>query len=707
MDDQVIRKKRNRRFFVLGLMVLVVVSVWDALLPVQAAQQATSTPRKRALLIGISKYPQTGPNPWRPLNTHQDVVLLKDALAVHGFATDDVMVLEDGDATADGIRTAFRKHLIEQAKPGDTLFFHFSGHGQQVPDDNGDEIDGLDETLVPANATDQRATEGAKTNLRDDEIGIWLKTLADKLRGPDGKLRGSVTVSLDSCFSGTATRGELVERGHGWDEAIDGPKPPIKSANRGTELAGSLQDIDCEVQFLSAALSTQTAKERNGMGVFSRSLIRALSRADNQTNYRALLDDILYEVAQSGVRDQTPGLEGNGDLLLFRGEARKHERTTRVVAVDGDTITIAAGQLHLVTVGSIYAVHRAGNDPLSEENKLGEADVIAVDAAQSVLKLRTGPKLPRDATAPTVLLRARVVETAHRFADSPLRVRLSGVPSELENALKVSPVLTVKNSTDPQYDVELRAEQGLIGLYRPESKDRFAKVPFGPTAVATLDLLLRAEWRWRSLASLRIEDAAAQVKLRIVPVQCPTGSPPKGQLLTERTDVPKAEPLRLRAEDCFQLELHNPTANKLWATVLQLSPDGSIEPAFPHPRRFGEHLIPPNQKKRIPTPYVYKVELSAEHKHERSTFKVFATTEPLDLSPLIQQAYDLSRIPAQDRGPARAELDQKRASVPSKLGPLSQLLIETTLGERKGTMLPTSLDAWGVTTTALDQDAKP
>eukprot|EP01065_Artemidia_motanka_P021706 TRINITY_DN2595_c0_g1_i1.p1 TRINITY_DN2595_c0_g1~~TRINITY_DN2595_c0_g1_i1.p1 ORF type:complete len:443 (+),score=142.00 TRINITY_DN2595_c0_g1_i1:65-1393(+) len=39
--------------------------------------------------------------------------------------------------------------LAENAEPGDTVFFHYSGHGTQVKDLDGDEEDGMDEALVP------------------------------------------------------------------------------------------------------------------------------------------------------------------------------------------------------------------------------------------------------------------------------------------------------------------------------------------------------------------------------------------------------------------------------------------------------------------------------------------------------------------------------------------------------------------------------
>jgi hypothetical protein len=39
--------------------------------------------------------------------------------------------------------------LSRDAQPGDALFVHYSGHGGNVRDTNGDEADGYDETLVP------------------------------------------------------------------------------------------------------------------------------------------------------------------------------------------------------------------------------------------------------------------------------------------------------------------------------------------------------------------------------------------------------------------------------------------------------------------------------------------------------------------------------------------------------------------------------
>ncbi len=39
--------------------------------------------------------------------------------------------------------------LVKDARPNDSLFFHYSGHGGQTKDLDGDEEDGYDEVIYP------------------------------------------------------------------------------------------------------------------------------------------------------------------------------------------------------------------------------------------------------------------------------------------------------------------------------------------------------------------------------------------------------------------------------------------------------------------------------------------------------------------------------------------------------------------------------
>jgi len=143
---------------------------------------------KRALLIGINNYLAV-PKLRGSLN---DVETMKRVLTTRwGFLDEHIVTLIDEAATRKGIISALEQ-LVKQAGPNDTVYVHYSGHGSQVVDLNGDEQeDGLDETLVPQ--------DGRTTNIRDitdDELNEIFYLL---------KARHALVV-LDSCHSGTATR---------------------------------------------------------------------------------------------------------------------------------------------------------------------------------------------------------------------------------------------------------------------------------------------------------------------------------------------------------------------------------------------------------------------------------------------------------------------------------------------------------------------
>ena len=72
----------------------------------------------------------------------------------YGFAHDDMVVLTDDQQNPAGRPTRANiiramHWLVAGAQPNDSLFLHFSGHGSQTEDLDGDEEDGLDETILP------------------------------------------------------------------------------------------------------------------------------------------------------------------------------------------------------------------------------------------------------------------------------------------------------------------------------------------------------------------------------------------------------------------------------------------------------------------------------------------------------------------------------------------------------------------------------
>lgn len=146
--------------------------------------------RKRAVLCGAN---YRGHN--KSLKGSINDVLAMRYLLVDklGFPNASVIVLTENEKdifripTKANIRAALR-WLVHSCQPGDSLVFHYSGHGSRVRDLDGDEIDGYDESLCPIDYE----TEG---RILDDEIN---ETIIRPL--PRGATLHAI---IDACHSGT------------------------------------------------------------------------------------------------------------------------------------------------------------------------------------------------------------------------------------------------------------------------------------------------------------------------------------------------------------------------------------------------------------------------------------------------------------------------------------------------------------------------
>lgn len=168
---------------------------------------------RHALLIGIGNYPKD--SGWNLIHGNNDIAIIRDALIRQGFSSENILQLIDSEATKENILLSFDK-LSECCQAGDVVYLHFSGHGQQITDLNGDEEDGFDEAWIPYDAKKVYVSgeyEG-ENHLTDDE----LNTLFTKLRVRVGA-RGKIIIVADACHSGSGSRGstddEVFVRGTG------------------------------------------------------------------------------------------------------------------------------------------------------------------------------------------------------------------------------------------------------------------------------------------------------------------------------------------------------------------------------------------------------------------------------------------------------------------------------------------------------------
>ena len=154
-------------------------------------QYSNCTGKRKALLIGINYIGQK--NALR--GCINDVHNVSGFLNQHyGYKREDMVILTDDQPNpvmhptrANMIRAM--DWLVKDAQPNDSLFFHYSGHGGQTEDLDGDEDDGFDEVIYPVDH--QRAGP-----IVDDEIHFrMVRPLRPGVR---------LTAIFDSCHSATA-----------------------------------------------------------------------------------------------------------------------------------------------------------------------------------------------------------------------------------------------------------------------------------------------------------------------------------------------------------------------------------------------------------------------------------------------------------------------------------------------------------------------
>lgn len=154
-----------------------------------------------AIVIGIGDYPAD--SGWNNINGDRDIEIIVPMLHKFGFPQDNIITLTNQSATKQNIKDAVYKNMIPKLHNGDIVYFHFSGHGQQISDLDGDEEDGWDEAMIPYDAKLSYDANGyrGENHIVDDELNSWLHDIRKRVG-----VRGKILVVLDACHSGGGSR---------------------------------------------------------------------------------------------------------------------------------------------------------------------------------------------------------------------------------------------------------------------------------------------------------------------------------------------------------------------------------------------------------------------------------------------------------------------------------------------------------------------
>lgn len=262
-----------------------------------AAVLPTDAITRRALVIGIGAYPEA--SGWKQINGDKDIPLVKEMLTVNGFSKQNIVELKNEQATCAAIK-AETENLIAKSQTGDYIYIHFSGHGQQITDLNGDEEDGFDEAWIPYDAQFSYA-EGkyeGQNHIIDDQLNQYLHRIREKV-GESGK----IIVVADACHSGGGSRAdedeveEYVIRGTS-DNFV------ISNSKKGTQI--TLFPI--EWTMISACKDYQSNYEYKGNGSLTYALYQQRTNFStiSAKNLRLKVKDCIANIVP---KTQTPVLE--------------------------------------------------------------------------------------------------------------------------------------------------------------------------------------------------------------------------------------------------------------------------------------------------------------------------------------------------------------------------------------------------------------
>ncbi|KAK4489359.1 hypothetical protein RD792_005166 [Penstemon davidsonii] len=275
--------------------------------------------RKKAVIVGIS-YKNTKSELKGCIN---DAKCMKHMLVSRFmFPESSILMLTEEETdpyripTKSNIRLAMF-WLVQGCQPGDSLVFHYSGHGSQQRNYTGDEIDGYDETLCPLDYE----TQGM---IVDNEINA---TIVRPLP-PGVKLHAII----DACHSGTVLdlsylcRMDRTGR-YTWED-----QRPKTGTWKGTSGGEAISFSGCDDDQTSA--DTAAMSKVTSTGVMTFAFIQAIEQGQGAT-YGSILSAMRSTIRKTN--SELGGGGGGGDsmttlltMLLSGGSAGASGGLTQV-----------------------------------------------------------------------------------------------------------------------------------------------------------------------------------------------------------------------------------------------------------------------------------------------------------------------------------------------------------------------------------------
>lgn len=566
------RSRQGLRSWTVGLLMVAVAARVGAVEPPSASSN-------RALLVGISNY-QNHP---KLRGATQDVALMRNVLLGRfNFRPENITTLTDQAATGAAVRAALG-HLAEQATEETIVVVHFSGLGGQLPDDGKEELDGLDETIAPVDA----ATSGVG-EIRDDELDKLIDGIARKTK--------KLTVVLDTCYVSSATRdgaaGRCISRNHQQRALLSkGSHNAYAPSSRRTP----------QYNLLSAAQSLQIASEAvlgvRTYGAFTYELASALLNEPGTPSFQTITQRVGTRVRARFPSQQPLFSIRDPQAPMFHDGGMRREFAASLMPGDKGMVTVSAGQFHGLARGTRLQIYPPGTQNFDATAAIATLEVTQPAELSSAGKLSGTRSIPANAIA----RRAFVTE------DSRLSVWVETGPTGARAELARLRQRLLQNPRIAVVEGRSNAQLQLVAW-----DDGFAilagdltPLKSGIRTTGGLNAALSELAHWFTLLQLNNPSSALTVDL---------------DLRRSKSE----EPLRgaVRPGDVIEYTVTNTSAKTLYAHVLLMSSDGSINTSAAKPVEIGSGA---SYRQRLGT------FLPDDRQEVTDYIKVFAAPMPLDL----------------------------------------------------------------------------
>ena len=611
------------------------------LFPLFAISQQNK-PTKHALLFAVSHYPES--SGWDTLSSNNDIKHLTKALQFVGFAPDHIKSIVDSNVTVPGIYEAFAK-LNARINKGDIVLIHFSGHGRQIDADRDNKIDGLDECFVPFNVvSDEKIKDNDSVQLRT-EMAKYLRghMLGDLLKQTRAKLgsTGDLIVTLDFCYSGSASRGA---------NKVRGGKAPLVSKNfnpakhqlsdssqlfRQTLIDPQDQDL-APYNVISATrpeeLDSET-KDENGKGIgpLSYALFQSFKQLNPNITYLSFFARI-QSMMNITAQNQHPVLEGNGTTRALFGGKFLHQSTFFEIneIISKNKITVKAGTIAGFGVGAKIMVHNAGTNDPAEKKPIALGTVVSSDNYIATVQLDNPINLKQTYDG-WVFLK----EPFYKVDPVALQI-VTTQTSNHQNSFTAIEAQKIEASLQSFPSVNLHADPELL-LVKGAEKDSlfvasngylFSVVNSTFNNIEELKTKLKQYLQHQFLLGVQAKTEGVSMEVKLVPV---INNKADSSMLATKMVKGFYE---FSEGDEITLSIKNTGKKLAYVSIIDLQPDGIINAILPSNKK-GNFDLPDslrfkaNNSTYVFDPNTFKIRLSKPYGTE--VFKVFVSEKEINL----------------------------------------------------------------------------